>query len=121
MKDTRETEQLRKQIAKKLEAISDLQEEMLKPKKMIGASLIKRYLGTQKKKRSSYAFYLSISKNGKTKLEHVSKNEIEEVKNQVSEWKNYQANLRQWRKLIKNIDQDFKELGRLQNQLKKEK
>jgi len=80
-----------------------------------------RSLGTQKKKRSSCAFYLSTSKNGKTKLQHISKNKLEEVKMQVAEWKKYQQNLRQWRELIKTIDQDFKKLGKIQNQLNKEK
>ena len=101
--------------------MSALQDQILKPRKMIAASLIKRYLGTQKKKRSSCAFYLSTSKNGKTKLQHISKNKLEEVKMQVAEWKKYQQNLRQWRELIKTIDQDFKKLGKIQNQLNKEK
>ncbi len=109
---------LKKQINYKFEEANKLQEEMLLPKKMIAASLIKRYLGTKKHKRTSPAFYLAMSKNGVNKLEYISKSKVKIIKTQTMEWKKYKYDLKRWRELMDSIRQDFKQLGELQDQLR---
>jgi len=73
MKHKQKITKLRKQINSQFEKLTKLQAEMLSPKEMIAACLIKRYLGTKEQKRVSPAFYLSVFKNGRTILKHVSK------------------------------------------------
>ena len=117
MKREQKTTKLRKQINCHLEELAKLQEEILQPRKMIAASLIKRYLGTKKQKRVSYAFYLSVFKNGRTELRYISKNNVEEIRTQVIAWKRHQEALRGWRKLTEVIGQNLKQLGKMQDQL----
>ena len=117
MKQERKTTKLRKQINFQFEKLAKLHAEMLSPKEMIAASLIKRYLGTKEQKRVSPAFYLSLLKNGQTTLKHVSKHNVELVKIQVMTWKKYREDLKRWRKLTRIIWQDLKQLGKMQDQL----
>ncbi len=117
MKNKKKIDNLTKHLKEKLDKLHKLQDQMLVPKEMIGASLIKRNLGTQKKKRSSCAFYLSTAKNGRTKLQHISKNNIDTIQTKVTQWKKYQADIKTWRNLTEDIYKDFKQLGKLQNQL----
>jgi hypothetical protein len=108
---------LKKKIKQNFTELVNLQEEILQPRQMISASLIERYLGTKEHKRTSPAFYLSFSQNGKTKLQYVPKNKLKTMRTQAVEWKRYQQALRQWRQLSRRIWQDFKQLGKLQDQL----
>ncbi len=117
MEQEQKTTKLRKQINFQFEKLAKLQAEMLSSKEMIAASLIKRYLGTKEQKRVSPAFYLSVFKNGRTTLKHVSKRNVELVKIQVMAWKKYREDLKRWRKLTQIIWQDLKQLGKMQNQL----
>lgn len=116
MKNTEKIEELKKELKGKFEGLSKLQREILSVKKMIAASLIKRHLGTKEHKRKSHAFYLSVSKNGKTKLKYVSLSEVKLVETQVMEWKNYQQRSKQWRALTKVIWRGLKQLGKIQTQ-----
>jgi len=108
MKHKQKITKLRKQINSQFEKLTKLQAEMLSPKEMIAACLIKRYLGTKEQKRVSPAFYLSVFKNGRTILKHVSKRDVELVKVRVMAWKKYREDLKRWQKLTQAIRQDFK-------------
>ncbi|MCG2736061.1 MAG: hypothetical protein ABIH09_04560 [Candidatus Omnitrophota bacterium] len=116
MKDKKKSVVLKKQINCKFEKLTKLREEMLSSKRMISGSLIKRYLGTKEHKRTSPAFYLSILKNGKRKLEYISKSEVKTAQAQVMEWKKYKHNLKRWSELTNFIRQDLKQLSKIQDQ-----
>lgn len=120
MKNKERYKELTRGIKTKLDTLSKLQEQLLEPKEMIGASLIKRYLGTKEQKRSSYAFYLSTSKNGQTRLRHVSKNKVKLIQANVLAWKIYQQKLKDWKRITRSLNQDFRELGNIQDQVKQE-
>ena len=111
-------DKLRKRISSQVEELAKLQKQMLMPRQMLAASLIKRYLGTSIHKRISEAFYLSWAKEGQTYLHHIPKSQVDQVRIQVQRWKVYRENLRQWQELTKSIGQDLKELGRMQNKRK---
>ena len=111
-------DKLRKRISSQVEELAKLQKQMLMPRQMLAASLIKRYLGTSINKRTSEAFYLSWAKEGQTYLHHIPKSQVDQVRIQVQRWKVYRENLRQWQELTKSIGQDLKELGRMQNKRK---
>ena len=108
---------LKRKIKQNFTELVNLQEKILLPRQMISASLIERYLGTKEHKRISPAFYLSFSQNGKTKLKYVPRNRLKTMRTQAVEWKRYQQALRRWRQLSKSIWQNFKQLGKLQDQL----
>ena len=117
MKHEQKVIQLRKQINFQFKKLTELQTEMLSPKEMITASLIRRYLGTKEQKRVSPAFYISVFKNGRTILKHVSKRNLKLVENQVMVWKKYRQDLKRWQNLTRIIWQDLKQLGKMQDQL----
>ena len=111
------TAALKKKIKQTFTELADLHHEILSPRQMISASLIERYLGTKEHKRTSAAFYLSFCQNGKTKLKYVPKGRLKTISAQAAQWKRYQQALRRWMQLSNDIWQDFKQLGKLQDQL----
>lgn len=117
MKNEKTITAVKKKIKQNLTELINLQEEILMPRQMLSASLIERYLGTKEHKRKCPAFYLSFCQDGKTKLKYVPKSKLKEVKAQTVEWKKYQGALRKWRQLSQYIWQDFKQLGKIQDQL----
>ena len=111
-------DKLRKRISSQVEELAKLQKQMLMPRQMLAASLIKRYLGTSIHKRISEAFYLSWAKEGRTYLQLIPKSQVDQVCMQVEGWKVYRGKLRQWQKLTKSIGQDLKKLGKIQSKRK---
>jgi hypothetical protein len=106
--------QLRQELRRLLEKRNRLEEDLLRPVRMIAASLIERHLGTTEEKRASTAFYLSTIWEGKTKLVHVPKPSLEKVQEEVSAWQTYRAALRQWSEATREIARLLKELGAAQ-------
>ncbi len=117
MENKKDIAALKKNIKQNFTELINLHEEILSPGQMISASLIERYLGTKEHKRTSAAFYLSFCQNGKTKLKYVPRSRLKTIRTQAVRWKRHQQALRRWRQLSKDIWQDFKQLGKLQDQL----
>ena len=78
---------LRQEIGQLAAEWNHLQKRMLRPGRMIRASLIARHLGTREKKRSSTAYYLSWAEGGKTILRHVAKEDVEGTRGKVAAWR----------------------------------
>jgi len=99
MPDRRSASRLRQRIVRLGRELAALQERLLKPRRMIAASLIERRLGTRAEKRASTAFYLSSAEGGRTRLVHVSKDQVERVRERVEAWRSYRAGVRRWREV----------------------
>jgi hypothetical protein len=113
--DTRHAaSQLRQEIRRLLERRNRLEDEFLRPVRMMAASLIERHLGTSDEKRASCAFYLSVVAEGKTRLIHVPKPDLEKVQEEVKAWRTYRAALRQWSEATREIGRLLKRLGAAQ-------
>ena len=65
MADSGRASRLRQEIGRLATERAGIERQMLRPVRMMAASLIKRHLGTHAQKRASAAFYLSHLKEGR--------------------------------------------------------
>lgn len=114
MRDRRRASRLRQQIARRGGELFALQEQMLRARRMIAASLVERHLGTADDKRASSAFYLSCATQGRTRLVYIPKAQVERVRVQVEAWRAYRAALQRWRALSQEMAGLLRELGEAQ-------
>ena len=114
MGDRTRASKLRQQIARLAAELSAIEEDLLRPRQMIAASLIERHLGTHNQKRSSSAFYLSYAHRGRTQLVYVPKGKLERVEVRVAAWKEYRAGVRRWREVARTVVKLLGELGEAQ-------
>ena len=105
---------LRQEIAQWADEWNRVQERMLRPGRMIPASLIARHLGTRERKRASTAYYLSWAERGRTLLRHVAKEEVEGVRVKVEAWREYRQRLRRCRQVAERLLELLDQLGREQ-------
>jgi len=105
---------LRQEIGHLAVEWNHLQKRMLRPDRMIPASLVARHLGTREEKRASTAYYLSWAKGGKTILRHVAKEEVEGVRMKVEAWRAYRQRLRQCRQIAERLLELLDQLGQEQ-------
>jgi len=116
MTDRHRASQIRQRILKLVAELLALQNELLRHRQMIPASLLERYLGSTEQKRPSCAFYLSFLQNGRTKLVYVPRDRLDAVSAKVKTWREYRAGVRRWRELSAQIYRLLRELGQAQAQ-----
>src|SRR3989304_5906087 len=105
---------LRREIGQLAREWNSLQERMLRPGRMIPASLIARHLGTRERKRASTAYYLSWAERGKTILRHVAQEEVQAVRVKVQAWRAYRQRLRRCRQIAQRLLELLDQLGQEQ-------
>ena len=91
-----------------------IKERLLRPQRMIAASLIERHLGTSAHKRPSSAFYLSVGEGGRTRLTYVPKKDVERVRLRTEAWREYREGVRRFRGLADRLMRLLRELGDVQ-------
>ena len=92
-----------------------LESKLLQPRIMLSASLIERYLGSGTKRRSSPAYYVSRSVDGRTKLTYVKKEALAAVRQQCDAHRSFQQTLAEWRQLTAELDRLWEQLHRSQS------
>lgn len=105
---------LRQEIGDLAAEWNRLQKRMLRPERMIPASLVARHLGTREQKRASTAYYLSWAARGKTLLRHVARAEVERVRVKVEAWRSYRQRLRRCRQIAGRLLELLDQLGQEQ-------
>lgn len=105
---------LRQEIAHLAAEWNRLQKRMLRPGRMIPASLIARHLGTRERKRASTAYYLSWAAGGKTILRHVAKEDVVSTRSKVEAWREYRQRLRRCRQIAGRLLDALDQLGQAQ-------
>ena len=105
---------LRQEIGRLAGEWNQAQKQMLRPGRMIPASLIARHLGTRERKRVSTAYYLSWAERGKTILRHVAKEEVEGARVKVQSWRAYRRRLRRCREIAGRLLELLDQLGQEQ-------
>jgi hypothetical protein len=82
----RETPQTRDPLRRQIGALQlrrrSAESKLLQPRILLSASLIERYLGSGSQRRSTPAYYLSDSKQGRSKLTYVKKEALAAVREQ---------------------------------------
>ena len=92
-----------------------LESKLLQPQAMLAASLIERFLGARGSPRTSPAYYLSRSQQGRSKLTYVKKEELATVRLHCARYRVFQENLKSWRQLTAALEQCWKQLQRAQS------
>ena len=116
MGDRGRASELRQQIGRRVRELSGLSEELLRTRRRMGGSLVEGHLGTRRQKRASAAFYLSWGEEGRTHLEYVPKDQVEEVRRQVAAWREYRQKLRRWWEGVQRLWGLWRELGEAQQE-----
>ena len=100
----RAADPLRRQITALQLRRRSLESKLLQPRTMLPASLIERHLGNATKRRSSPAYYLSRSVQGRSKLTYIKKEALTTVRQQCDAHRDFQQLLAQWRQLTAEVD-----------------
>jgi hypothetical protein len=108
--------ELRQRIGRLTRELAVLSEDLLRPRRMIAASLVERHLGTRRQKRASGAFYLSWAEAGRTHLAYVPQEAVEAVRRQVEAWREYRRTLRRWWEGAETLWGLWRQLGEAQRQ-----
>ena len=82
---------------------------------MLPASLIERYLGSATKRRSSPAYYVSRSVDGRSQLTYVKKDALAAVRRQCEAHRNFQQLLAKWRQLTADLERLWEQLRQSQS------
>jgi hypothetical protein len=82
---------------------------------MVAASLIERYLGNGAKRRSSPAYYLSRSVQGRSQLTYIRKDALPAVRQHCEAHRNFLQLLAQWRQLTAEVDGLWEQLRQSQS------
>ncbi len=106
---------LRRQISTLQLRRRSLESKLLQPRSMLTASLIERYLGSGTKRRSSPAYYLSRSVQGRSHLTYVKKEALAAVREQCDAHRSFQQLLAQWRQLSAELDRLWEQLQQAQS------
>lgn len=92
-----------------------LESKLLQPRTMLSASLIERHLGSGAKRRSSPAYYVSRSVQGRSKLTYIKKEALATVRQQCDAHRSFQQLLAQWRQLTAELDRLWEQLQQTQS------
>ena len=106
---------LRRQIRALQLRRRSLESKLLQPRTMLPASVIERYLGSGAKRRSSPAYYLSRSVQGRSKLTYVKKEALTSVRQQCEAHRSFQQLLAQWRQRTAELDRLWEQLQQAQS------
>ena len=106
---------LRSQISALQLRRRSLESKLLQPRTMLPASLIERYLGSGTRRRSSPAYYLSRSVQGRSKLTYIQKEALPTVRQQCDAHRSFQQLLAQWRQLTAELDRLWGQLRQSQS------
>ena len=87
----------------------------MQPQPMLAASLIERFLRTGSSPRTTPAYYLSHSEQGRSKLTYVKKEDLALVRQHCAAYRTFQQNLKQWRQVCATLQQRWKQLQQAQS------
>ena len=76
-----------------------LESKLMQPQSMLAASLIERFLRTSGTPRTTPAYYLSRSQDGRSKLTYVKQEDLALVRLHCAAYRAFQQNLQEWRRV----------------------
>ena len=101
----RTSDPLRQQIASLQLRRRSLESKLLQPRSLLAGSLVERYLGSGAKRRSSPAYYVSRSVQGRSHLTYVRKESLAAVRQQCEAHRSFQQTLLEWQQLTDELAQ----------------
>jgi len=106
---------LRPQISVLQHRRRSVESKLLQPRTLLTGSLIERYLGSGTKRRSSPAYYVSRSVDGRSKLTYVKKEALTAVRQQCDAHRSFRQLLAEWRQLTAELDRLWEQLQQSQS------
>ena len=107
--------QLRAQIQALQAQRRSLESKLMQAQPMLAASLVERFLRTGGSPRTTPAYYLSHSEQGRSKLTYVKKKDLTLVRQHCAAYRTFQQNLKQWRQVCAALQQRWKQLQQAQS------
>jgi hypothetical protein len=92
-----------------------LESKLMQPQPMLAASLIERFLRTGGSLRTTPAYYLSHSEQGRSKLTYVKKEDLALVRQRCAAYRTFQQKLKEWRQVCAALQQRWKQLQQVQS------
>lgn len=102
--------QLRTQIRVLQTRRRTLESRLLQPQTMTRGSLLERFLRAGSARRASPAYYLSRSQAGRSTLQYVKREDLATARRQCQAYRGFRDNLKQWRRLGRELGQLWKAL-----------
>lgn len=109
------SQQLRAQIRTLQEQRRSVESRLLQPQSMRAASLVERFLKVGAVARTSPAYYLSRSQQGRSRLTYVKKKDLPRVRHQCAAYRAFQQNRKHWRQLTVSLEGLWLQLQRAQS------
>ena len=109
-------QQLRARISALRVQRRSLESKLLQPQSMLSACLVERFLKAGGVARTSPAYYLSRSEQGRSRLTYVNKQDLPRVRQQCAAYRAFLQNLKRWRQLTISLEDLWKQLQRAQSQ-----
>jgi hypothetical protein len=94
---------VRRQLGLLLQRRARIEKFLLTPRSYLHATLIKRFLGTRDRKRSSPAYYLVRTLAGRSRFRHVPARDLEKVRAEVEAFHSFSEKLAELRDLFAEI------------------
>jgi hypothetical protein len=91
-----------------------LESKLMQPQSLLAASLVERFLPTKGSPRTSPAYYLSRSQQGRSKLTYVKKEELAAVRQGCAAYRAFQQNRKSWRRITAALQKQWQQLQRAQ-------
>jgi hypothetical protein len=107
---------LRQQIARLRLQREALERRLLRRRRMLGATLVERYLGTGDAKRATPAYYLAFPSGDKQIQRYVRQDDLSKIMPRARAWSEYYHLIAQWVKLNQELAQTWRALGRAQTE-----
>ena len=108
--------QLRGQIRELQAQRRSLESKLLQPQSMLAASLVERFLKAEGVARTSPAYYLSRSEQGRSRLTYIKKKDLPAMRQQCAAYRAFQQNLKRWRQLTVYLEGLWQQLQRIQSE-----
>ena len=108
-------DQLRAQIRTLQGQRRSLESKLMQPQSMLPASLIERFLRAGGSSRTTPAYYLSHSEQGRSKLTYVKKEELAVVRQHCVAYRAFQQNRKEWRRVTAALQPRWKQLQQVQS------
>jgi hypothetical protein len=107
--------ELRAQIRDLQAQRRSLESKLMQPQPMLAASLIERFLRSGGSPRTTPAYYLSHTEQGRSRLTYVKKEDLALVRQHCTAYRTFQQNLKAWRQVGAALQQRWKQLQQAQS------
>ncbi len=107
---------IRRRISQLRHDLAQVEERLLRRRRMIRACLLERFLGTTAVKRKKPSWYLSRKVEGRTVLTYVRLRDLERVRKRTEAWREFSRLLTGWVRIREELERLLRALGEAESE-----